>query len=47
MGLRPTHMDENRFEPAQCRMGCAWDGEGCMDSGYVETVREFDLEGAF
>ncbi len=47
MGLRRTHMNENRFEPRQCRIGSAWDGEGCMDSGYVETVREFDLEGAF
>ena len=47
MGLRPTHMNENRFEPVQCRIGGAWDGKGCMDSGCVETVREFDLEGAF
>ena len=47
MGLRPTPMNENRFEPVQSRIGGAWDGKGCMDSGYVETVREFDLEGAF
>jgi hypothetical protein len=47
MGLWPTHMNENRFEPVQCRIGGAWDGKGRMDSGYVETVREFDLEGAF
>ena len=47
MGLRPTYINENRFKLGQCRIGGAWDGEGCMDSGYVETVREFDLEGAF
>jgi len=47
MGLRRTHMDENRFEPAPCRISGAWDGKGCTDSGYVEAVREFDLEGAF
>jgi hypothetical protein len=47
MGLRRTHMHENHFEPVRCRIGCAWDGKGCMDSGDVETVREFDLEGAF
>ncbi len=47
MGLWPTYMNENWFELTRCRMVGAWDGEGCMDSGYVETVREFDLEGAF
>jgi len=47
MGLRPTHMDENWFESIWCRISGAWDGKGCMDSGYVEAVREFDLEGAF
>ena len=47
MGLRRTHMHENHFEPVRCRIGCAWDGKGCMDSGYAEAVREFDLEGAF
>jgi hypothetical protein len=46
MGLRRTHMHENLFEPVQCRISCAWDGKGCIDSGYVETVWEFDLEGA-
>ena len=47
MGLRRTHMHEYRFESVECRIGCAWDGKGCMDSGYAESVREFDLEGAF
>ncbi len=44
MGLRRTHIHENRFEPVPCRMGNAWDDEGRMDSGHVEAVREFDLE---
>ena len=47
MGLRRTHMNENRYEPVQCRIGGAWDGKGCIDSGYVKAVREFNLEGAF
>jgi hypothetical protein len=47
MGLRPMHMDKILFELVQCRIGRAWDGRVCMDSGYVQTVRKFDLEGAF
>jgi len=37
MGLRPTYMDENRVESVLCRISGAWDGKGCMDSGYVEA----------
>jgi hypothetical protein len=33
MGLRPTHRDENRIEPAAFRIELAWDGEGRTHSG--------------
>ena len=43
MGLRATHGDENRFEPAAFTIGLAWDGEGRKYSGSVEAVTEFGL----
>jgi hypothetical protein len=36
-----------KTESIRCRISGARDGEGRMDSGYVEAVLEFDLEGAF
>jgi hypothetical protein len=47
MGLRRTHMNESRFEPVQCRIDSVWDGQGCLDSGYVNAVQESYLGGAF
>ena len=38
MGLRPTHRDENRFEPAVFMIELAWDGEDRRHSGLVEAV---------
>ena len=43
MGLRPTHRDENRFEPRAITIGLAWNGKDRADSGSVEAVREFGL----
>jgi hypothetical protein len=43
MGLRPTHRDENRFEPRAFRIELAWNGKGRADSGLVEAVQEFGL----
>ena len=42
MGLRPTHMDENRLEPKRYHQ-TARNGEGRADSGSVEAVYEFGL----
>jgi hypothetical protein len=36
-----------KTESNRCRISGARDGEGRMDSGYVEAFLEFDLEGAF
>jgi hypothetical protein len=46
MGLRPTHMDENRFEPG-VTIERAQDGEGRPYSGSVEAVDEFGLGSVF
>jgi hypothetical protein len=38
MGLRPTYMDENRFESGQFTIWWALDGKGRGNSGSVEAV---------
>jgi hypothetical protein len=41
MGLRPTHQDENHFQPRAFTIELAWNGEGRNDPGAVEAVIEF------
>jgi hypothetical protein len=43
MGLRPTHRNENHFEPRAFTIELAWNGKGRNDPGAVEAVIEFGL----
>ena len=38
MGFRPTHRDENRFEPAAFRIELAWNGESRRVIGMDDAV---------
>jgi hypothetical protein len=43
MGLRPTHMNENRFRAETCRIEAARNDKDRAYSGLVEAAEEFDL----